>query len=82
VFYISAAIDLFGALFFVSFASGTIQDWARHQSDVTIKVPELISDHISEESERHTLTNTLQVADDSGRSGCGDTDRVWFPRLE
>ncbi|KAM9315934.1 sialin [Gastrophryne carolinensis] len=28
VFYLAAAIDLFGALFFAVFASGTVQDWA------------------------------------------------------
>ncbi|XP_077343508.1 sialin [Lithobates pipiens] len=28
VFYIAAAINLFGALFFAAFASGTVQDWA------------------------------------------------------
>ncbi|XP_029451481.1 sialin [Rhinatrema bivittatum] len=28
VFYIAAAIDLFGAIFFVAFGSGVVQDWA------------------------------------------------------
>ncbi|XP_018427505.1 PREDICTED: sialin [Nanorana parkeri] len=28
VFYIAAAINVFGALFFAAFASGTVQDWA------------------------------------------------------
>ncbi|XP_075718149.1 sialin [Rhinoderma darwinii] len=28
VFYIAAAINIFGALFFAAFASGTVQDWA------------------------------------------------------
>ncbi|XP_068130532.1 sialin-like isoform X2 [Hyperolius riggenbachi] len=32
VFYIAAAIDVFGCLFYAAFASGTIQDWAVMQN--------------------------------------------------
>ncbi|XP_039367957.1 sodium-dependent phosphate transport protein 3-like isoform X4 [Mauremys reevesii] len=32
VFFVSAALNLFGLLFYVSFGSGTIQDWAREDT--------------------------------------------------
>lgn len=33
-FFVSAALNLFGLIFYVAFGSGTIQDWAREDTAV------------------------------------------------
>lgn len=39
VFFVCAGFDLFGAIVFGLFASGTIQDWARDEVEIEVKIP-------------------------------------------
>lgn len=39
VFFVCAGFDLFGAIAFGLFASGTIQDWARDEVEIEVKIP-------------------------------------------
>ncbi|XP_062449801.1 probable small intestine urate exporter isoform X4 [Rhea pennata] len=38
-FFVSAALNLFGLIFFIAFGSGTIQDWAREEAAVQREPP-------------------------------------------
>lgn len=39
VFFVCAGFDLIGAIVFGLFASGTIQDWARDEVEIEVKIP-------------------------------------------
>lgn len=45
IFYVSAAVSVFGALFFLIFSSGAEQSWAQHHNDFkTLKHRKIASD--------------------------------------
>lgn len=43
VFFVCAGFDLFGAIVFGLFASGTIQDWARDEVEIEVKIPKEVA---------------------------------------